>query len=305
MSVIAKLAGRLPGAKRLYRKLSSLARRQSEPYPRGHFYSPLPSLSEVSAKSDSIFRPDVKLDAGINLRDEEQVALLRKLAEFTRHMSFPIEATPSRRYHAGNSFFGLGSAYLTAAMILDLRPKRIIEIGSGFSSAMMLDVNDRWLAGTVEHTFVEPYPQRLLELMQPRDLDRHRLLQQPVQEVPLSLFQELQPNDVLFVDSSHVAKVGSDVNHLLFNVLPALNAGVVVHFHDIYWPFEYPMSWIVDSKRAWNECYFLRAFLQFNEAFEIVLYPQYLRHKHADLMRDLWPAWWQDPGSALWVRKRK
>ena len=111
-------------------------------------------------------------------------------------------------------------------------------------------------------------------------------------------------NDILFVDSSHISKVGSDLNHIVFNILPALRPGVVVHFHDIYWPFEYPQEWIVDSKRAWNECYVLRAFMQYNDAFEIMLYPQYLRHKHGALMRELWPSWWDEPGSALWIRKK-
>jgi predicted O-methyltransferase YrrM len=295
----------MPLFNKLLRKLRSLARPNAEPYPRGHFYSPLPNLADVRNNAAAIFRTDVDLDSSINLRDSEQVDLLQSLAGIIKTLSFPAAKTADRRYYADNPFFGLGSAFLTAAMIVHLRPKRIIEIGSGFSSAMMLDINDQHSAGAVLHTFVEPYPERLRELMRPGDLQRHRLLQIPVQQVPLAEFQRLEANDVLFVDSSHVSKVGSDLNHILFNVLPALRPGVVVHFHDIYWPFEYPREWIINSKRAWNECYILRAFLQYNDAFEIALYPQYLRHKHATLMRELWPAWWQEPGSALWIRKLK
>jgi hypothetical protein len=275
----------------------------AEPYPRGHFYSPLPSIADVRANASTIFRTEVAYDPSINLRDAEQVELLRSLAEIIRTLSFPATKTADRRYYADNRFFGLGSAFLTAAMILHQRPKRIIEIGSGFSSAMMLDINDLHSAGVVEHTFIEPYPNRLREQLRASDFQRHCLLEQPVQHVPLAEFQRLETDDVLFVDSSHVSKVGSDLNHILFNVLPALRPGVVVHFHDIYWPFEYPQDWIVDKKRAWNESYILRAFLQYNDTFEITLYPQYLKHKHATLMRELWPQWWDEPGSALWIRK--
>jgi hypothetical protein len=295
----------MPALHKLLRRFRSLVRRGSEPYPRGHFYSPLPSITDVRANAATIFRTDVDLDSSINLHDAEQVELLRSLADIIKTLSFPNTKTADRRYYANNHFFGLGSAYLTAAMILHLRPKRIIEVGSGFSSAMMLDINEQQRDGAVKHTFVEPYPDRLREQLNPGDLERHRLLQKPVQDVPLAEFQQLEANDVLFVDSSHVSKVGSDLNHILFNVLPALRPGVVVHFHDIYWPFEYPREWIVDSKRAWNECYILRAFMQYNDAFEIMLYPQYLRHKHATLMRELWPTWWEEPGSALWIRRRQ
>jgi hypothetical protein len=293
----------MPPLQKLLRKLRSLARPNAEPYPRGHFYSPLPSIADVRANATALFAPDVDLDPSVNLHDAVQVELLQSLADIIKTLSFPAAKTAEFRYYTDNPFFGLGSALLTAAMILHLRPKRIIEVGSGFSSAMMLDINERHSGGAVEHTFIEPYPSRLREQLHPGDLKRHRLHQQPVQAVPLVEFQDLEANDILFVDSSHVCKIGSDLNHILFNVLPALRPGVVVHFHDIYWPFEYPQEWIVERKRAWNECYILRAFLQYNDAFKIVLYAQYLKHKHGALMREFFPAWWDEPGSALWIRK--
>ncbi len=106
--------------------------------------------------------------------------------------------------------------------------------------------------------------------MRPADL-RHRLIEQRLQDVPLSEFQDLRENDVLFVDSTHVAKLGSDVLRIFFEILPGLAPGVYVHVHDIFWPFEYPEPWIAEG-RAWTETYLLRAFLQFNSAFRIVLF---------------------------------
>jgi hypothetical protein len=295
----------MPVFKKIIRKLRKMTRRGGEPYPRGHFYSPLPGIADVRANAATIFRTDVELDSSIDIRDASQVELLRTLDGITKTLAFPASKTNERRYYANNPYFGIGSAYLTAAMILHLRPKRIIEVGSGFSSAMMLDINDQFSGGKVEHAFIEPYPDRLRELIRPSDSQSCFVFPNPVQNQPMELFQKLEENDVLFVDSSHVSKVGSDLNHIVFNVLPALRPGVVVHFHDIYWPFEYPCEWIVDRKRAWNEAYLLRAFMQYNDAFEIVLYPQYLKHRHGALMRGLWPAWGDEPGSALWIRKTK
>jgi hypothetical protein len=295
----------MPVLSKIVRKLRSVVRPNSEPYPRGHFYSPLPGIADVRANAATIFRTDVELDSSIDLRDAEQVELLRTLNGIIKTLSFPATKTSEHRYYSQNPYFGIGSAFLTAAMILHLQPKRIIEVGSGFSSAMMLDINDQYSGGKVEHVFIEPYPDRLRELIRPSDAQKCLVLASPVQNQPMDVFQKLEAGDILFVDSSHVSKVGSDLNHIVFNVLPALRPGVVVHFHDIYWPFEYPRDWIVDRKRAWNEAYLLRAFMQYNESFDIMLYPQYLKHRHGSLMREVWPAWWDEPGSALWIRKTK
>ena len=97
-----------------------------------------------------------------------------------------------------------------------------------------------------------------------------------MQDVPLEVFHTLSANDILFVDGSHVARIGSDVVHILFHILPRLRPGVIVHFHDILWPFEYPKRWVVGAGYAWNEAYCLRAFLQYNRAFEIMYYNSFL-----------------------------
>jgi len=107
---------------------------------------------------------------------------------------------------------------------------------------------------------------------------------------------------VLFIDSSHVSKVGSDVNHILFNILPALRPSVRVHFHDVFYPFEYPENWIVNG-RSWTEAYLLHAFLQFNDTFEIELFPNYLTRFHQDFFKQRMPLCLKDPGGSIWLRK--
>ena len=124
-----------------------------------------------------------------------------------------------------------------------------------------------------------------------------------VQDVPLDTFAALRAGDVLFVDSSHVVKTGSDVHHLFTKVLPVLCAGVVVHVHDVFWPFEYLRHWISEG-RAWNEAYLLHAFLMYNDTFEIVLWNHWLATAHPEIVASELPAMLENPGGALWMRRR-
>src|SRR5207249_3499894 len=160
-----------------------------------------------------------------------------------------------------------------------LKPRRIIEVGSGYSSCAMLDTSELFFGGGIECCFIEPHPELLLSLVKPEDRERQtfRLLAKKLQEVDLAEFAALGEGDILFVDSSHVAKVGSDVNHLFSNVLPMLNRGVHIHFHDIFHPFEYPKEWVYRGI-SWNEAYVLKAFLQYNGAFRITFFNTFLEH---------------------------
>jgi predicted O-methyltransferase YrrM len=188
-------------------------------------------------------------------------------------------------------------------MLLHLRPRRYFEIGSGFSSALVADVRDRHFDDDLEMTLVEPNPERLESLLANGDLDRIRLLRMPAQEVPFVEFERLEAGDVLFIDSTHVLKTGSDVNHELFHVLPLLRRGVVVHFHDIHPGFEYLRESVL-AGFAWNEAYALRAFLQFNPAFEILLWPPFLWRMDRQRVERDWPLMATNPGGALWLIRR-
>ena len=201
-----------------------------------------------------------------------------------------------------NPWFCYGDACVLYAMLCDLRPARIVEVGSGFSSAVMLDTNDHNLQRGATCTFIDPHPERLLSLLSDADQQMHTVIARDVQQVDGAVFDALRANDILFIDSSHVGKIGSDVNHLLTHVLPCLSPGVVVHVHDVFWPFEYPEDWI-RAGRAWNENYLLRAFLQFNDAFQIRFFNGYMAEQHAALMTEVMPLFMQNPGGSLWMQR--
>ena len=128
-----------------------------------------------------------------------------------------------------------------------------------------------------------------------------RVLREPVQEVDPAVFAALEPGDVLFVDSTHVAKVGSDVLHLLFRVLPGLPAGVWIHFHDVHHPFEYPREWVL-AGRAWNEAYLLRALLGSGSRYEVAFFGSYFARFYAEELKRGMPLAARNPGSSLWLR---
>jgi hypothetical protein len=270
--------------------------------PPGHFYSPHPNIKEILKRSGKVFNSDSKNCPGINLQEKSQLDLLNQLSIYYDDLSFPERPNNSTRYYYQNGWFGYAEVIILYSLMRHFRPQRVIEIGSGFSSAAMLDIDDLFLNNSVDFTFIEPFPERLISLLGEQDRRRHTVIQKPLQQVSHELFQSLSKNDILFIDSTHVVKRGSDVAEIFFNILPALKAGVLIHFHDIFWPFEYPKEWLREG-RAWNESYFLRTFLQFNNTFEIVYFNSFMGMFHADIISDKLPLCLKDTGASIWIKK--
>jgi predicted O-methyltransferase YrrM len=270
----------------------------------GHYYSPLPDYKEILSKSQVLFDTKETECRGIDLKGDAQLELIDVFSNYYEDFPFPSRPGENSRYYYATGWFSGADAVTLYSILRHYRPSRIVEIGSGFSSAAMLDVNDMFLDKKIDFTFIEPNPERLFGLFKYEDRSKYVVLQQRVQDVPLQIFQALSVNDVLFVDSSHVVKIGSDVAHILFNILPELRPGVIVHFHDIFWPFEYPKEWLLDPEggRAWNEVYFMRSFLQFNDAFEIMYFNSFIAEHYADVLRDKMPLGLDRP-SSLWLKK--
>ena len=269
--------------------------------PPGHFYSPIVSPDFVRQYEDAIFDTTSRELAAIDLHEARQLDLLEKLAVFYADLPFTAERQKGLRYYYNNEYYSYTDAIFLHGMIRHLQPKRIIEIGSGFSSAVMLDTNQLFFDRQMDLTFVEPYPERLHAILQ--EDDRIQLLEKNIQEVPPEFFGTLEENDILFVDTSHVVKTGSDVNYILFNILPNLKKGVYIHFHDVFFPFEYPKEWVLDLKRCWSEDYLLRAFLMYNNTFTIRLFSTFLIRYHPTWFEQHMPLCLNNAGACLWLQK--
>ncbi len=276
------------------------------PYVPGHYYSPIPDYKEVLSKSQASFDSDAMERSGIDLKEDAQLELVDVFSKYYSDVPFSYRPGGNTRYYYANAWFSSADAIALYSILRHYRPKSVVEIGSGFSSAAMLDINDMFLDKKTHFTFIEPRPQRLFDLFNQEDRNKYVVLQKRVQDVSLGVFRALSANDILFVDSSHVVKIGSDVAHIFFAILPVLRPGVIVHFHDIFWPFDYPKEWLLalPYSRVWNEAYFLRAFLQFNAEFEIMYFNSFLAERHTDVVREKIPLGLNEP-SSLWLKRSK
>jgi hypothetical protein len=266
----------------------------------GHFYSPVPNVKDIRENEAGVFWNPAQVE-GIELNEDAQLHFLKTLAPLINDVTFDADPGSGRRYFTNNPGYGPVDALVLQAFLRHVRPARYLEVGSGSSTALALDTDDRWLGGRLRVTCIEPFPDDLRELLRPGD--DVEILETPVQRVDLDRFRELEPDDVLFIDCSHVVKTGSDSHYLVTRVLPALSAGVYVHIHDIFWPFEYPKNWVYEG-RAWSEAYLVHAFLSFNPAFEILLFNDWLLQTHHDLLEREAPAMARGAGGSLWLRRR-
>ena len=215
---------------------------------------------------------------------------------------FCKSSTDDLRYYFSQSWFCYADAIFLYCFLRHTNPKTVIEVGSGFSSAVILDTVEKFLPQYPLITFIEPYPDRLKSLLKPQDFERCQILENRVQDVPLNIFTSLSAGDLLFIDSSHVVKCGSDLQFLLFKVLPQLPVGVFVHFHDVFYPFEYPEAWLLDG-RYWNEAYFLRAFLAYNNEWEIYFFNTYVAKFFNDFLAEKMPLCLKNTGGSIYLQR--
>jgi hypothetical protein len=265
----------------------------------GYYSSPIPSVDDIAEYRRSAGEIETAIPA-VDLGRQRQLDLIRQLAASMRSQPFGRVAAPPLRYHFDNIWYSGFDPVILYALLRHFEPRRIVEVGCGWSTAAILDTYEGRDLPRI--TLIEPNPERLLSVLRPDDLSRVTLVRQRLQDVALDEFDDLEPNDMLFVDSSHVAKLASDVNRLFFEVLPTITPGVLVHLHDIGYPFEYKPQF-VESGYAWNEAYMLRAFLEFNDAFEILLWndmhAEFLRTEFPDVARQFPRAF----EGAIWLRR--
>ncbi len=271
-----------------------------------HHYTPLPDTQNFPADQWTRERPldalDLQFDASVE-RLKSLMPPYRAECEALRKEGNP----PQGVYTLDNQAYGRGDADVLYSMIRDKKPGKIIEIGSGYSTLLMCQAirANRQETPTYDCEFVaiEPYPPAYLS---PAPAELTRMEAKFVQKIDIAEFASLKANDILFIDSSHTVKIGSDTVYELLSVLPALAPGVLIHVHDIFTPHEYPETWMRDSRFFWNEQYMLEAFLFYNKAFEVMLPMHAIARKHPELMRELIPSFdvARHPVGSFWIRRR-
>ena len=296
-----------PGRRRLYRALYAPAFRLLERagwhLTRRHFYSPIPDVGTLDARAFEVpsEMPGVEVDEAAMLRLLDELSSLYR-AEWE---AWPGDERDPRGYYADNPWYAAVDAAITWGLVRRGRPRRVVEVGSGMSTRLLaaaLLQNVEEGAGAAELVSVDPHAGDLVRGGLP---GLTRLITQPVQDVDLGLFTALGDGDVLFIDSSHVVRAGSDVKHEILEVLPRLRSGVLVHFHDILLPYEYPRTWFTEHWRFWNEQYVLQAFLAHNRDFAVVWAAHLLHRRHPERLEAAIPRYGREhslPGS-FWMRR--
>jgi hypothetical protein len=271
-----------------------------------HYYQPIP---DSSALADDIWKKESEL-VGIDMNEKYQFELLNKtFPKFKEEYAFPEKQTNiPYEYFQENSYFAPLDAAVLHCMIRHFQPKRIIEIGSGFSTYVSTKasiLNKESSGVECELSAIEPYPNETLK-QGFRGLSR--LVTEPVEQVELRFFSQLRKNDILFIDSSHVSRIGGDVNYIYLEILPRLNRGVIVHVHDIFFPKEYMREFIFNWGWFFTEQYILQAFLVFNNAFRVMWCSSYMLSKYRDHLQSVFPNYLHEymqytPAVSFWMQR--
>jgi predicted O-methyltransferase YrrM len=266
-----------------------------------HFYEPLPAKVDIARTVDAR-----SMLPGLDLVPDCQLALLDDLRNWKHEYdALPRTADESDDgFYFENTFFGSVDAEVLYALIRNVRPARIFEVGSGFSTAISARACRANMIDTgqpCELVAIEPYPVDALAGVE----GLSRLIRKRVQDVPLELFAELEANDILFIDSSHAVVTGGDVCWELLEIVPRVAPGVFVHVHDIFLPAEYPQKWLKEDHYFWTEQYLLQALLAFNNAYEVVWAGHFMHLEHPEMLRDAFASYGRTvaaPGS-FWFRR--
>ncbi len=267
---------------------------------RYHYYQPVFNVNDLP--DNTWVEKDPML--GVDWNEKGQLQLLNQFTYQSELKDIPVSEVKGSLEFYHNKSFGPADSEMLYNMIRHYKPGRVIEIGSGYSTRMMkkaLDVN-RGEGVQSSHICIEPYEMPWLESLGLDEVVRER-----VESVEPSLFSSLAENDVLFIDSSHVLRLGGDVFVEYLRILPSLKPGVVIHIHDIFLPYEYPRNWVIDKRRYWTEQYILQAFLAFNDHFEVLAGVHWLARDHMDQLAKVCPVFAEQNRGAgsFWIRKIK
>jgi predicted O-methyltransferase YrrM len=268
-----------------------------------HFHSPVPDTRVLGtpAMKARLWPAVAPEQPGVYWNGEAQLALVAELSK-QEPMRFPKTSDDPKEFYSTNPAFSPHDAWALQAMLRHQRPGQMVELGSGWTSLLAARVNREFLDRKMKLTCVDPYLQQFLR----SGVDGiTEIVERGAEDLPLSFFEELEAGDILFIDSTHTVKTGSDVVYLFGEVVPRLQPGVIVHIHDIFLPGEYPPQWVL-SGWSWNEQYLVQAFLAFNREFEVLLSLGWLAHRHPEVVEAAVPdfeSFYPGRGGSLWLRR--
>lgn len=290
---------RIMNTKRM--KLSKKIFRQVGVFPiRNHYYEPLfnPKHLRYSLRNDRVL-------PGIDFNIKEQLEILHRFKFNDELAKFPLEKTDKLEFYYHNRSLGPCDAQYLYNMIRSFRPRKIIEIGGGYSTLMAINAinanKQQDSSYNCQQICIEPYECPWIEGL------NVKAIRNCMEEVDKNIFLELDANDILFIDSSHIIRPQGDVLFEYLEVLPILKSGVFVQVHDIFTPKDYLDEWVVDEVKLWNEQYLLEAFLSFNTEYKTIASLNYLTHNYFDEISKACPILKNEPHGepcSFWIVRK-
>lgn len=261
-----------------------------------HFYSPVPDTRRIPECAWNISK------VGLSIVERIDLSFLDKMRDYQNEFEEILKGRVNG-FSMSNGSFETVDAEVYYGMIRILKPKNIIEIGSGNSTKLAVAAVLRNKQENGEYQCkiicIEPYPSDFL--LNERTVE---LIQKRLEDLDFGLFDRLGENDILFIDSTHNLKIGNDVYFEYVEIIPRVNKGAYIHIHDIFIPHQYPQRWICQSHYFWTEQYLLQAFLLFNEEYEVVLPCNFLHTSKPDILREIFPSYPMDDGpGSFWIRR--
>lgn len=253
-----------------------------------HYYWPVPDFRELEERSWPVDEDPL----GVDLAYGRQLEFLETVVPQYSH-EWESDRAPLFRvsYNYNNGFFETIDAEITYTLVRHLKPRRIVEVGGGYSSRVMaaaLDQNLKLDGVRGELITIDPFPDRFPK----RALsDRVQLIPQTIQKVDLGVFLNLESGDFLFLDSSHVVGIGSDVVREYLEILPRVSSGVVIHAHDIFIPSDYPREAVLHNLAFWSEQYLLQALLMNNPNYEVLWGSSSMQSREPEALEQAFPHW--------------
>lgn len=291
-ATLARSAGRTPWSRSILDKFQVALVRH-------HYYLPV------------VFPEDLRTDLnqkrqlpGLDLNEKGQLALLKSFHYRDELLAIPIEKTEPAKFGYRNATFETGDAEFLYNMVRHFKPERIVEVGGGNPTLMARMAIEKNISEDLQYQCdqicIEPFEQPWLESV------GVKIVRKRVEDCPDEVFTNLNADDILFIDSSHVIRPQGDVVHEFLYVLGLLRPGVVIHVHDVFTPRDYPARWVLGERWMRNEQYLLEAFLSFNPAFEIIGAVNWLSHHHRNKLQEACPILMQEPDrepGSFWFRR--
>ncbi len=266
-----------------------------------HYYEPHFNPKRIKGSLHDRNLPAIKMN------QQKQIELLNNFNYSNELENFSFNKTSDEEFYFNNERFTVGDAEILYSMIRYFRPARVYEIGSGMStliasSALRKNKSEdpEYLA---EHVCIEPFPRSWLK--KKNDI---KLVLQNLEDISSEFFLNLEQNDILFIDSTHMIKPKGDVLTEYLEIIPLLKPGVIIHIHDIFTPRNYPEEWIFEAVSFWNEQYLVETILSYSDKMEILLALNYLHRNQKNLLESRCPFlknnFTKEPRS-LWLKKSK